>query len=83
VRFLFRISHLVSRIIWRENGIARNRKGRINGGRMKITFNYFAQIRQKAGTESEAINVADGLTVLAALKTVKHGDGFNGLLFDG
>lgn len=49
---------------------------------MKIKFNYFAQIRKAAGTESEAIDVADGSTVLAVLKTVNHGAEFNGLLFD-
>jgi molybdopterin converting factor small subunit len=49
---------------------------------MKIKFNYFAQIRKKAGVESEMVDVANGATVLAALKTLKHGDEFKGLLFD-
>ncbi len=49
---------------------------------MKITFSYFAQIRQTAGTESETVSVADGITVLAALKALEHGEEFNGLLFD-
>ena len=49
---------------------------------MKITFSYFAQIRKAAGVESETVNVADGITVLAALKTVNHGNEFTGLLFD-
>lgn len=50
---------------------------------MKITFGYFAQIRKAAGLESETISVPTGITVLAALKTVKHGEEFNGLLFNG
>ncbi len=49
---------------------------------MKITFSYFAQIRQKAGTESEIIEVADGATALEALQSIEHGDEFSGLLFD-
>jgi molybdopterin converting factor small subunit len=49
---------------------------------MKITFSYFAQIRKAAGTESETVSVADGTTVLAALKVVNHGAEFKGLLFD-
>ncbi len=49
---------------------------------MKITFSYFAQIRQKAGTESEIIEVADGASALEAVKSIEHGDEFSGLLFD-
>ena len=49
---------------------------------MKITFSYFAQIRQKAGTESETVEVPDGATAVEALKTIDYGDGFYGLLFD-
>ncbi len=49
---------------------------------MKIRFSYFAQIRQKAGTELETIDVEDGATALEALKTIHHGDEFAGLLFD-
>jgi molybdopterin converting factor small subunit len=49
---------------------------------MKITFNYFAQIRQKAGTESETVSVADGATAIEALKAIDHGAEFAGLLFD-
>ncbi len=49
---------------------------------MKITVSYFAQIRQKAGTESEMIEVAEGATALDALKSIDHGDEFSGLLFD-
>lgn len=49
---------------------------------MKVTFGYFAQIRKAAGTESETIEAADGVTVLEALKSIDHGDEFCGLLFD-
>lgn len=49
---------------------------------MKVTFSYFAQIRQKAGAESEAVDVDDGATALEALKLIDHGDEFSGLLFD-
>jgi len=49
---------------------------------MKITCCYFAQIRQKAGVESETIEVADGATVLEAFQWMDHGDEFRGLLFD-
>ena len=49
---------------------------------MKITFSYFAQIRQRVGMESETLEVPDGVTAVEALKTVDHGDEFQGLLFD-
>ena len=50
---------------------------------MKITFAYFAQIRQQAGVESETVSAADGTTLLGALKTLDHGTCFRDLLFDG
>lgn len=49
---------------------------------MKVTFKYFAQIRQRAGTESEMIEVADGTTVLDALQSIDHGDDFRAIVFD-
>ena len=49
---------------------------------MNITFKYFAQIRQKAGTESETIEVAEGATVLESLRSLDHSAEFSGLLFD-
>ena len=49
---------------------------------MKITFTYFAQIRQLAGTESETVEVPDGATAFEALKNVDHGEAFRALLFD-
>lgn len=49
---------------------------------MKVTFSYFAQIRQAAGTESETVEVPDCTTALAVLQTVDHGGEFHSLLFD-
>ena len=49
---------------------------------MKITFKYFAQIRQKAGTESETIEVGEGATARESLQSLEHGAEFRGLLFD-
>lgn len=50
---------------------------------MNITFNYFAQIRKMAATESETVRVPDGATVAEALRTLDHGDEFKDILFDG
>ncbi|MFW6172038.1 MAG: MoaD/ThiS family protein [Planctomycetota bacterium] len=49
---------------------------------MKVTFGYFAQIRQKAGVETEAVDVPDGATAVEALKAVEHGEEFRELLFE-
>jgi len=49
---------------------------------MRVTFIYFAQIRQKAGVESETVEVGDGATTIEVLKTIDHGTEFSGLLFD-
>ena len=49
---------------------------------MKITFSYFAQIRQQAGTESETVEVLDDATALDALKSIDHGEAFSALLFE-
>lgn len=49
---------------------------------MKITLGYFAQIRQKAGVENETVDVPEGANPVEALKAVKHGEEFSGLLFD-
>ena len=49
---------------------------------MKITFAYFAQIRQQAGVETETLMVVEGTTVGRALQKVEHGAGFHELLFD-
>jgi len=50
--------------------------------KMKVQLIYFAQIRQRAGTDSDMVTVPEGSTVLSALKTVDHGEGFQQLLFD-
>ena len=49
---------------------------------MKITFSYYAQIRQKAGTESETVEVSDGATAFESLKAVDRGEEFRRMLFD-
>ena len=49
---------------------------------MKITFSYFAQIRQQAGTESETVEASDGATAVEVLKGIAHGEAFRTLLFD-
>ena len=49
---------------------------------MKVTFAYFAQIRQKAGLATETVTAADGMTVHGLLTTLEHGAGFRDLLFD-
>ncbi|TWT84076.1 ThiS family protein [Planctomycetes bacterium CA13] len=48
----------------------------------KITLRYYAQIRQKAGTESETVEVPNGATALQSLQAVDHGEDFNAMLFD-
>jgi molybdopterin converting factor small subunit len=50
---------------------------------MKIALTYFAQIRRKAGVETETVTAADGTTVCRALQAADHGAGFRELLFDG
>lgn len=49
---------------------------------MKITVGYFAQIRRKAGVETEAVDMPDGSTAVEVLKAVEHGQEFQDLLFD-
>ena len=49
---------------------------------MNITVNYYAQLRQAAGTETETIEIPDGTTVPDALRSVDHGEAFKTLLFD-
>ena len=50
---------------------------------MKVTFKYYAQIRQRAGTETETVELKDGVAALEALRSLRHGPEFQGLLFDG
>ncbi len=51
---------------------------------MKISFEYFAQVRKAAGVEKEALELADGTDLLAALALAaeKHGAEFRALLHD-
>lgn len=49
---------------------------------MKIRVDYFAQIRRKAGVETEAVDMPDGATAVEVLKAVEHGQEFQDLLFD-
>lgn len=49
---------------------------------MKVTFSYFAQIRQQAGCESECVEVPAGASSVDAMTHVSHGKAFQSLLFD-
>jgi len=51
---------------------------------MKITLSYFAQIRQAAGAESEALEVPTGSTpaAAAAAAAARHGPEFRRLVLD-
>ena len=51
---------------------------------MKVTMEYFGQIRQAAGAESEAADLAAGATVLDAVKAAaaRHGDAFRKIVLD-
>lgn len=49
---------------------------------MKITFNYFAQIRQQAGVATETIDLPEATSALDALKSIDHGDAFRSLIFN-
>lgn len=51
---------------------------------MKISFSYFAQVRQAAGAETEQLDIAAGSDLAAALALAaeKHGDAFRKLVLD-
>jgi molybdopterin converting factor small subunit len=51
---------------------------------MKITFKYFAQVRQATGAESEQMVLADGADMATALETAagRHGAAFRKLVLD-
>ena len=49
---------------------------------MKVTFKYYAQIRQRAGTETEIVELNDGVPALDAVGSLRHGPDFEGLLLD-
>ncbi len=49
---------------------------------MTVTLTYFAQIRRKAGVESETVTATDGTTVHGVLAAIQHGAEFGELLFE-
>jgi len=51
---------------------------------MKVTFKYFAQVRQATGTESEQLVLDDGADMAAALSAAagRHGEAFKKLVLD-
>ncbi len=51
---------------------------------MQVTINYFAQVRQAAGVESERLALDDGADIQAALSELagQHGDDFRALVLD-
>jgi MoaD family protein len=51
---------------------------------MQVTFNYFAQVRQAAGVETEKLALAVGTDLAAALAELgkRHGETFRALVLD-
>jgi molybdopterin converting factor small subunit len=51
---------------------------------MKITFKFYAQVRQAAGAEGEQVVLADGADLAMALEdaAVRHGPDFRKLVLD-
>jgi MoaD family protein len=51
---------------------------------MKISFEYFAQVRKATGTEKEELDLAEGTELQAALDSAagKHGADFRSLVLD-
>ncbi len=51
---------------------------------MQVTINYFAQVRQAAGVESERLSLDDGVDIQTALAELseRHGDDFRSLVLD-
>ena len=51
---------------------------------MKISFEYFAQVRKITGTEKEELDLAEGTELQAALDSAagKHGEEFRSLVLD-
>ena len=45
---------------------------------MQVTINYFAQVRQAAGVESERLSLDEGVDIQTALSELarRHGDDF-------
>lgn len=51
---------------------------------MQVTINYFAQIRQAAGVESDRLSLDEGMDIQAVLWKLaeRHGDDFRALILD-
>ena len=51
---------------------------------MQVTINYFAQVRQAAGVESERLALDQGVDIQTALLELarRHGDDFRALVLD-
>lgn len=51
---------------------------------MKVTFKYYAQVRQAAGTESETVDLEKDTGVAGAVAGLskKHGDAFRAVVQD-
>lgn len=49
---------------------------------MKVTMNYFAQVRKAAGVPSEQLELVEGADTLAAIRTAadRHGEDFRALV---
>jgi len=49
---------------------------------MQVTLEYFAQVRQAAGVESEQVQPADGTDIVTLLTELadRHGEAFRGLV---
>jgi MoaD family protein len=51
---------------------------------VQVTINYFAQVRQAAGVESERLSLDDGVDIQTALSELarRHGDDLKALVLD-
>jgi MoaD family protein len=51
---------------------------------MKVTFKYYAQVRQAAGTESETVDLEKDADIAGAVAGLskKHGDAFRAVVQD-
>jgi molybdopterin converting factor small subunit len=51
---------------------------------MQVTFNFFSQVRQAAGVESDRVTMDEGADLLATLEEVaaRYGDEFRAMVLD-
>ena len=51
---------------------------------MQVTINYFAQVRQTTGVESEQVSLDDGINIQAALSELagRHGEDFRAMVLE-